>query len=76
MNVGKTLVPGLGPFAHLMEFARWTCFARIVDRYSGNVGVRRMTCVEQFRIMAFAKLTWRESLRDIQVPWEGVNSFV
>lgn len=45
MNVGKTLVPGLGPFAHLMEFARWTCFARIVDRYSGNVGVRRMTCV-------------------------------
>jgi transposase len=61
MNVGKTL------FAQIMEFVPWTSFARIVDRYAGNAGVRRMTCAEQFRVMAFAQLTWRESLRDIEV---------
>jgi len=61
MNVGKTL------FAQIMEFVPWTSFARIVDRYSGNARARRMTCAEQFRAMAFAQLTWRESLRDIEV---------
>ena len=60
MNVGKTL------FAQIMEFVPWTSFGRIVDRYSGNAGVRRLTCAEQFRVMAFAQLTWRESLRDIE----------
>ena len=54
MNVGKTL------FAQIMEFVPWTSFTRIVDRYSGNAGVRRMTCAKQFRVMAFAQLTWRE----------------
>jgi hypothetical protein len=67
MNVGKTL------FAQIMEFIPWTSFARIVERYAGNAGVRRMTCAEQFRIMAFAQLTWRESLRDIEVTL-GANS--
>jgi len=61
MYVGKTL------FAQLMEFVPWTSFGRTVDRYGGNAGVRRMTCAEQFRVMAFAQLTWRESLRDIEV---------
>lgn len=61
MNVGKTL------FAQVMEFVPWTSFGRIVDRYGGNAGVRRLTCAEQFRVMAFAQLTWRESLRDIEV---------
>ena len=67
MNVGKTL------FAQIMEFVPWTSFGRIVDRYSGNAGVRRMTCSEQFRVMAFAQLTWRESLRDIEVTL-GANA--
>ena len=67
MNVGKTL------FAQVMEFVPWTSFGRIVDRYSGNAGVRRMTCAEQFRVMAFAQLTWRESLRDIEVTL-GANA--
>ena len=67
MNVGKTL------FAQLMEFIPWTSFTRIVDRYSGNAGVRRLSCAEQFRVMAFAQLTWRESLRDIEVTL-GANS--
>jgi hypothetical protein len=49
-----------------MDFVPWTSFARIVDRYSGNAGVRTLSCAEQFRAMAFAQLTWRESLRDIE----------
>ena len=61
MNVGKTL------FAQLMEFIPWTSFSRIVQHYGGDAGVRRLSCAEQFRVMAFAQLTWRESLRDIEV---------
>lgn len=67
MKVGKTL------FAQIMEFVPWTSFGRIVDRYGGNAGVRRMTCAEQFRVMAFAQLTCRESLRDIEVTL-GANA--
>ena len=61
MYVGKTL------FAQLMDFVPWTSFSRIVHRYGGNAGVRSLSCAEQFRAMAFAQLTWRESLRDIEV---------
>jgi hypothetical protein len=61
MYVGKTL------FAQVMEFVPWTSFTRIVHRYRGNAGVRTLSCAEQFRAMAFAQLTWRESLRDIEV---------
>jgi hypothetical protein len=60
VNVGKTL------FAQVMEFVPWTSFSRIVQRYGGNAGVRSLSCAEQFRAMAFAQLTWRESLRDIE----------
>ena len=67
MNVGKTL------FAQIMEFVPWTSFSRIVARYGGDAGVRRLTCSEQFRVRAFAQLTWRESLRDIEVTL-GANS--
>src|SRR5690349_9574150 len=49
-----------------MEFVPWTTFARIVHRHGGNSGVRALSCAEQFRAMAFAQLTWRESLRDIE----------
>jgi hypothetical protein len=60
MYVGKTL------FAQVMEFVPWTSFGRIVQRYAGNAGARTLSCAEQFRAMAFAQLTWRESLRDIE----------
>jgi hypothetical protein len=60
MNQGKTL------FAQVMEFVPWTSFARIVTRYGGDSGVRSLHCTEQFRAMAFAQLTYRESLRDIE----------
>lgn len=60
MNLGKTL------FAQIMEFVPWTSFGRIVARYGGDSGVRSLACTEQFRAMAFAQLTYRESLRDIE----------
>ena len=67
MNVGKTL------FAQLMEFVPWTSFSRIVARYSGDAGVTALPCTEHFRIMAYAQLTWRESLRDIEATL-GANT--
>jgi hypothetical protein len=60
MNTGKTL------FAQLMDFLPWTTFARYVQRYAGDRRVRALPCAEQFRVMAFAQLTYRESLRDIE----------
>jgi hypothetical protein len=60
MNAGKTL------FAQVMEFVPWKTFGRIVQRLRGDAGVRTLGCAEVFRIMAFAQLTWRESLRDIE----------
>lgn len=61
MNVGKTL------FAQVMEFVPWKTFGRIIDRHHGDAGVRTLSCADLFRVMAFAQLTWRESLRDIEV---------
>ena len=67
MNLGKTL------FAQLMEFVPWTSFARIVARYSGDARVSVLPSTEHFRIMAYAQLTWRGSLRDIEVTL-GANA--
>lgn len=61
MNVGKTL------FAQVMEFVPWKTFGRIIERHCGDAGVRTLGCADLFRILAFAQLTWRESLRDIEV---------
>jgi len=49
-----------------MDFLPWTSFARSVVRYGGDRRVRSLSCAEQFRAMAFAQLTYRESLRDIE----------
>ncbi len=59
-NVGRTL------FSQVMDFVPWTTVDRIVTRYGGDIRVRSLRCSEQFRIMAFAQLTYRESLRDIE----------
>jgi hypothetical protein len=60
MNIGKAL------FAQVMDFLPWSTFTRIVARYGGGRRVRTLTCAEQYRAMAFAQLTYRESLRDIE----------
>ena len=49
-----------------MEYVRWKTFGRIIERYSGDARVRTLDCGDVFRVMAFAQLTWRESLRDIE----------
>lgn len=60
MNAGKTV------FAQLMEqFSRYE-FDKCVERYRGNHRVHSFSCLDQFHCMAFAQLTGRESLRDIE----------
>ena len=61
MYLGKTL------FAQIMDFLPWKRFHRIVDRHNGDHYVKHFTCAEQFRVMAFAQLSYRESLRDIEL---------
>ena len=53
-------------FSQLMDFLPWRRFQTCVDRYSGNYKVKAFTCADHFRVMAFAQLTYRESLRDIE----------
>ena len=51
-------------FAQLMDFLPSHNFKRCVNRYDGNKSVRTFSCWDQFLCMAFAQLTYRESLRD------------
>ncbi len=60
MNEGRTV------FAQLMDFVPRSEFRACVDRYDGNHRVRTFSCWDQFLCMAFAQLTYRESLRDIE----------
>src|SRR4051794_2145780 len=50
-----------------MDFLPWSTFTRIVARYGGDQRVRTLSCAEHYRAMAFAQLTYRESLRDIEM---------
>jgi hypothetical protein len=61
MNRGRTV------FAQIIEYISHNEFRRCVERYDGDHRVRKLTCWEQFLAMAFAQLTYRESLRDIEV---------
>jgi transposase len=61
MHTGKIL------FSQLMDFLPWSTFNRIVSKYNGNRYVKSFSCSDQFRARAFAQLTYRESLRDIEV---------
>lgn len=60
MNLGKTV------FSQLMDFLPSYEFRLCVDRYHGNYKVKSFSCLNQFLSMAFAQLTYRESLRDIE----------
>ena len=61
MNRGQTV------FAQIIALLSHNEFYRCVERYNGNQGVREFSCWNQFLAMAFAQLTYRESLRDIEV---------
>ena len=60
MHTGKMV------FAQIMEHLPWKTFHRIVKRYQGDHRAKTLSCAEHFRILAFAQLTYRESLRDIE----------
>ena len=60
MNQGQTI------FSQVIDFLPLKQFRRCVNRYNGNYRVRSFTCYGQFLCMAFAQLTYRESLRDIE----------
>src|SRR3974377_934085 len=49
-----------------MDFVPWTSFERLVANHGGDFRVRKLPCTEQFRAMAFAQMTYRESLRDLE----------
>ena len=53
-------------FSQVMDFVPWHTFRRCVKRYDGEHKVHSFRCTEQYRCMAFAQLTYRESLRDIE----------
>src|ERR1700751_2239796 len=53
-------------FSQVMDFVPWTSFNRIVAKYGGDRDTRTLRCTEHFRVMAFAQVTCRESLRDIE----------
>lgn len=60
MHIGRTV------FAQLMDFVPSYEFRQCVERYHGNYKVKSFSCWDQFLCMAFAQLTYRESLRDIE----------
>ena len=60
MNTGKTI------FSQVMEFLPLYEFRKCVQRYQGDYKVQSFSCMDQFLCMAFAQLTYRESLRDIE----------
>jgi hypothetical protein len=68
MNVGRTI------FSQLMDFVPYKEFRRIVKHHHGEHRVRRFTCWEQYLTMAFAQLTYRESLRDIEACLGSLGS--
>jgi len=68
MHTGKLV------FAQLMEHLPLTTFRRCVARYGGHHKVKRFSCLDQYLSMAFAQLTYRESLRDIEACLRAQSS--
>lgn len=66
MNTGRTIL------SQILDFVSKYEFEKCVDKYKGNYRVKTFTCWEQFIVMAFAQLTGRESLRDIEACLEAV----
>jgi len=67
MNYGKTI------FSQIIDFLPYKKFRRCVKRYNGNYRIRSFTCYDQFLCMAFAQLTYRESLRDIECCLRAIH---
>ncbi len=68
MNMGKTV------FSQVMEFLPFYEFRKCIERYQGDYKVQSFSCTDQFLCMAFAQLTYRESLRDIEACLRSMRS--
>ena len=68
MNTGKTI------FSQIMEFLPLYEFHKCIQRYHGDYKVKSFSCTDQFLCMAFAQLTYRESLRDIEACLRSMRS--
>ena len=68
MHTGKLV------FSQLMEFLPWRQFDTCVRRYRGDWKVKSFSCAEQFRVMAFAQLTYRHSLREIETCLRAMDA--
>ncbi|MBU0650440.1 IS4 family transposase [bacterium] len=68
MNTGKTV------FSQLIDFLPLHDFRKCVKNYQGDYKIRQFSCLDQFLSMAFAQLTYRESLRDIEVCLRSMKS--
>ena len=68
MNQGKLV------FAQVMQHLPLTTFRRCVARYHGEHEVKTFSCLDQYLCMAFAQLTYRESLRDIEACFRAQAS--
>lgn len=67
MNQGKTI------FAQIIDFLPLSEFRKCVNRYQGNYKVQKFSCLDQYLCLAFAQLTYRESLRDIETCLRTMN---
>jgi hypothetical protein len=61
-------------FAQVMQHLPLTTFRRCIERYDGERKVKRFSCLDQYLSLAFAQLTWRESLRDIEACLRAQSS--
>lgn len=68
MNTGRTIL------SQVLDFISKYEFEKCVSKYKGNYRVRNFTCWEQFIVMMFAQLTYRESLRDIESCMSAISS--
>jgi len=68
MHAGKLV------FSQLMDFLPWRRFDSCVRRYGGDHKIKTFPCSEHLRVMAFAQLTYRESLRDVEICLRAVKT--
>src|SRR5512145_1776967 len=68
MNLGRLV------FAQITQHLPLTTFRRCAARYGGGHKVRSFSCLDQFLCMAFAQLTYRESLRDIEACMRAIGT--
>ena len=61
-------------FSQVMRHLPWHRFHRIIQHYRGDYKVKSFRCADHYRVMAFAQLTFRESLRDIEACLRAMRS--